>query len=77
MIAKTSFETSPKQPRITWHHNAAVTSQVALWRHECDAYQPLYGAYSWNARYRHEPRLGKIIQGNILHRVNNIQIVEN
>ena len=27
----------PKQPRTTWHHNAAGTSQVALWRHECDA----------------------------------------
>ena len=37
MIAKSSFETSPKQPRTTWHHNAAGTSQVALWRHECDA----------------------------------------
>ena len=37
MIAKSSFETSAKQPRTTWHHNAAVTSQVALWRHECDA----------------------------------------
>ena len=24
MIAKSSFETSPKQPRTTWHHNAAV-----------------------------------------------------
>ena len=23
MIAKSLFETSPKQPRITWHHNAA------------------------------------------------------
>ena len=37
MIVKSSFETSPKQPRTTWHHNAAGTSQVALWRHECDA----------------------------------------
>ena len=37
MIAKSSFETSPKQPRTTWHHNAAGTSQVALWRHECDS----------------------------------------
>ena len=25
MIVKSSFETSPKQPRTTWHHNAAVT----------------------------------------------------
>ena len=26
MIAKSSFETSPKQPRTMWRHNAAVTS---------------------------------------------------
>ena len=45
MIVKSSFETSPKQPRTTWHHIAAATSQVALWHHECDAQQLLYGAH--------------------------------
>ena len=29
MIAKSSFETSPKQPRTTRHHNAAVTYVIS------------------------------------------------
>ena len=74
MITKPSFETSLKQPRTTWRHNAAVTSYVALWRREFDVLQPLYAAH---ARYRHKLRLGMIILENILHRLNNIQIVEN
>ena len=58
-ISKSSFETSPKQPRTMWRHNAAVMSCCGFVTSQMWCIATV--TYAAHARYHHQPRLSKMV----------------